>query len=80
MATHQSISGISDTEFVERMVDSHDERHDHAFRSYFDTHVSSNLPAGPPLWTLAAAQDCFSAISAGVSPAPPCTDMTSRRP
>ena len=59
MATHQSISGMSDTEFVERMVDSHDERHDHAFRSYFDTHVSSNLPGRPTIVDLGCGPGLF---------------------
>ena len=59
MATHQSISGMSDTELVERMVDSHDERHDHAFRSYFDTHVSPNLPGRPTIVDLGCGPGLF---------------------
>ena len=59
MATHQSISGMSDTEFVERMVTSHDERHDDAFRSYFDTHVSPHLPGRPTIVDLGCGPGLF---------------------
>jgi SAM-dependent methyltransferase len=59
MPTHQSISGMSDTELVERMVTSHDERHDHAFRSYFDTHVSPNLPGRPTIVDLGCGPGLF---------------------
>ena len=59
MATHQSISGMSDTELVERMVSSHEERHDDAFRSFFDTHVSPSLPARPSIADLGCGPGLF---------------------
>ena len=59
MATHQSISGMSDTELVERMVSSHEERHDDAFRSFFDTHVSPSLPARPTIADLGCGPGLF---------------------
>ena len=59
MATHQSISGISDAELVERMVDSHAERHDDAFRSFFDTHVAPHLPARPTIVDLGCGPGLF---------------------
>ena len=59
MATHQSISGMSDAELVERMVTSHDERHDDAFRSFFDTHVAPGLPARPAIADLGCGPGLF---------------------
>ena len=59
MATHQSISGMTDTELVERMVNSHDERHDEAFRSFFDTHVAPHLPARPAIADLGCGPGLF---------------------
>ena len=59
MATHQSISGMSDAELVERMVTSHDERHDDAFRSFFDTHVAPRLPARPAIADLGCGPGLF---------------------
>ena len=59
MATHQSISGMSDAELVERMVTSHDERHDGAFRTFFDTHVAPSLPARPAIADLGCGPGLF---------------------
>lgn len=59
MATHQSISGMSDEELVERMVSSHEERHDDAFRSFFDTHVAPSLPARPAIADLGCGPGLF---------------------
>ena len=59
MATHQSISGMSDAELVERMVNSHDERHDDAFRTFFDTHVAPSLPARPAIADLGCGPGLF---------------------
>lgn len=59
MATHQSISGMSDTELVERIVSIHEERHDDAFRSFFDTHVSPSLPARPSIADLGCGPGLF---------------------
>lgn len=59
MATHQSISGMSDAELVERMVSSHEERHDDAFRSFFDTHVAPRLPGRPAIADLGCGPGLF---------------------
>ena len=59
MATHQSISGMSDAELVERMVSSHEERHDDAFRSFFDTHVAPSLPGRPAIADLGCGPGLF---------------------
>jgi len=59
MATHQSISGMSDAELVERMVSSHEERHDDAFRNFFDTHVAPSLPARPAIADLGCGPGLF---------------------
>lgn len=59
MATHQSISGFTDSEFVERMVSSHAERHDEAFRSFFDTHVAPHLPGRPTIADLGCGPGLF---------------------
>lgn len=59
MATHQSISGMTDSELVERMVNSHAERHDEAFRVFFDTHVAPHLPARPTIADLGCGPGLF---------------------
>ena len=59
MATHQSISGMSDEELVERMVNSHAERHDDAFQGFFDTHVAPHLPARPTIADLGCGPGLF---------------------
>jgi len=59
MATHQSISGMSDAELVERMVSSHEERHDDAFRSFFDTHVAPHMPGRPAIADLGCGPGLF---------------------
>ena len=59
MATHQSISGFSDAEFVERMVTSHAERHDERFRNFFDSHVSPHLPGRPTIVDLGCGPGLF---------------------
>ncbi len=59
MATHQSISGMSDAELVERMVNSHAERHDEAFWNFFDQHVGPRLPARPAIADLGCGPGLF---------------------
>jgi len=43
MPTHQSLSGASDEELLQRMVKTHPDRYDGAFWKYFTSHVK-NLP------------------------------------
>ena len=59
MATHQSISGMSDAELVERMISSHDERYDQAFRDFFDAHVATHMPGRPAIADLGCGPGLF---------------------
>ncbi|MFT7133026.1 MAG: SAM-dependent methyltransferase [Cyclobacteriaceae bacterium] len=47
MASHQEIAGVSDEDFVQRMVRSHDERFDEKFWQYFATQIAPHLPKTP---------------------------------
>jgi SAM-dependent methyltransferase len=47
MPTHQSLSGASDDELLQRMVKSHAERFGEAFWTFFAAHVAPRLPARP---------------------------------
>ena len=47
MATHQQLSGISDDEMVNRMVNSYAERFHDDFWKYMNKKVISKLPSGP---------------------------------
>lgn len=47
MATHQSLSGVSDEEFVERIVSTHRERFGPDFWTVFDAQVAPILPPQP---------------------------------
>lgn len=47
MASHQEIAGVSDQDFVLRMVNSHPERFGEDFWRYVDAQVSSLLPSNP---------------------------------
>ena len=59
MATHQSIGGMTDAELVERMISSHDERHDQAFRDFFDAHVATQMPGRPVMADLGCGPGLF---------------------
>jgi SAM-dependent methyltransferase len=45
MPTHQSLSGVSDDEFLQRMVGTYHERFDETFWGFFTTQVAAHLPA-----------------------------------
>jgi SAM-dependent methyltransferase len=45
MTTHQSLSGVSDDEFLQRMVSTYPERFDDTFWTFFSTQVAAHLPA-----------------------------------
>ena len=47
MPTHQVLSGISDGELVQRMVETHPERFGEAFWTFFAANVTSRLPSHP---------------------------------
>jgi len=47
MATHQTLSGVSDEEFLQRMVGSYTERFGEDFWTFFATHVAAHLPPRP---------------------------------
>jgi SAM-dependent methyltransferase len=47
MPTHQSISGVSDADLLQRMVSTHVERFGEPFWAFFAEHVASVLPARP---------------------------------
>lgn len=49
MATHQSISGMTDEAFVQRMVNTHAERYGETFWSFFNAEVGARLPSTPVL-------------------------------
>jgi ubiquinone/menaquinone biosynthesis C-methylase UbiE len=44
MVTHQSLSGSTDEEFMQRMAGSYPERFDEAFWTFFTGHVAPHLP------------------------------------
>jgi hypothetical protein len=47
MASHQEIAGVSDLDFVQRMVDSHSGRFDEVFWRHVNAKVKPLLPAAP---------------------------------
>ena len=47
MPTHQSLSGTSDDDLLQRMVKTHPERYDDAYWKFFDAHVAPQLPPRP---------------------------------
>ena len=47
MASHQEIAGVSDQDFVLRMVRSHDNRFDEAFWQYVEEQVRPQLTENP---------------------------------
>jgi SAM-dependent methyltransferase len=49
MPTHQSLSGASDEELVQRMVSTHPERFGEAYWEFFTAHVAPSLPPRPTL-------------------------------
>jgi SAM-dependent methyltransferase len=49
MPTHQSLSGVSDADLLQRMVTTHAERFGEAFWAFFAEHVAPAVPARPTI-------------------------------
>lgn len=47
MASHQEIAGVSDQDFVQRMINSHDGRFDEVFWNHIEASVKPLLPTAP---------------------------------
>ncbi len=47
MATHQTLSGVSDEEFVQRIASTHPERFGANFWAVFEAHIAPALPSDP---------------------------------
>jgi SAM-dependent methyltransferase len=81
--THQSLSGTSDDEFLQRMVNTHPERFGPAFWEFFSAQVAPALPArpvaidlgcGPGLLLRDLAERCPAARLHGYDITPPMID------
>lgn len=59
MPTHQSLSGATDDELLQRMVATHPERYGEAFWAFFAEHVASYLPPGPVMMDLGCGPGLF---------------------
>lgn len=59
MATHQSLSGTSDEEFLQRMVATHPERFGSDFWAVFAAHVAPTLPPRPVVIDLGCGPGLF---------------------
>ena len=79
MPTHQSLSGSTDDQLLQRMVKSHPERFGDAYWKFFDTHVAPQLPprptaidlgCGPGLFLRDLGQRCPSATLYGYDVTP----------
>jgi SAM-dependent methyltransferase len=49
MPTHQSLSGVSDADLLQRMVNTHTERFGEAFWGFFAARVAPDLPSHPTI-------------------------------
>ena len=59
MPTHQSLSGSTDDQLLQRMVKSHPERFGDAYWKFFDTHVAPHLPPRPTVIDLGCGPGLF---------------------
>ena len=59
MATHQSISGMTDEAFVQRMASTHAERFGEAFWAFFTAEVGARLPSNPVIVDLGCGPGLF---------------------
>ena len=59
MPTHQSLSGASDDELLQRMVHTHPERFGEAFWGLFAAHVAPHLPPRPVMIDLGCGPGLF---------------------
>jgi SAM-dependent methyltransferase len=59
MPTHQSLTGTSDDELLQRMVKSHAERFGDAYWKFFDAQVAPHLPSRPTVIDLGCGPGLF---------------------
>ena len=59
MPTHQSLSGSSDDELLQRMVTSYPERFGEGYWAFFTTHVAPHLPPRPVVMDLGCGPGLF---------------------
>ena len=59
MPTHQSLSGTSDDDLLQRMVKTHPERYGDAYWKFFDAHVVPHLPSHPTMIDLGCGPGLF---------------------
>ncbi|MGH8058986.1 MAG: class I SAM-dependent methyltransferase [Candidatus Entotheonellia bacterium] len=59
MATHQSLSGTSDEEFLQRLLTSHSDRFGEAFWELFTSQVAPSLPPQPAIIDLGSGPGLF---------------------
>ena len=59
MASHQEIAGVSDQDFVQRMVRSHDDRFDETFWRYVEEQVRPRLTDNPRIVDLGCGPGLF---------------------
>jgi SAM-dependent methyltransferase len=59
MPTHQSLSGTSDDDLLQRMVKTHPERYGDAYWKFFDAHVALHLPSRPTMIDLGCGPGLF---------------------
>jgi SAM-dependent methyltransferase len=59
MPTHQSLSGTSDDDLLQRMVKTHPERYGDAYWKFFDAHVAPHLPSRPTMIDLGCGPGLF---------------------
>lgn len=59
MVTHQTLSGATDDEFLQRMIQSSAERYGQSFWDFFTTHVAPRLPPRPVIVDLGCGPGLF---------------------
>lgn len=59
MATHQTLSGVSDEDFLQRMLTTYPERFGEAFWTFFIAHVLAHLPPRPVVVDLGCGPGLF---------------------
>ena len=59
MPTHQSLTGTSDDDLLQRMIKTHPERFGEAYWEFFDAHVAPHLPSHPTMIDLGCGPGLF---------------------
>jgi SAM-dependent methyltransferase len=59
MPTHQSLSGSSDDDLLQRMVKTHPDRFGDAYWKFFDAHVAPHVPSTPTMIDLGCGPGLF---------------------